>query len=87
MKATDIKRILKERYNLTARVKTGTSKNPYINAWVDYDGPDKFPIELRAKCLRIIYGENCDFADRGEAGNISPKSIAMHIGQWVKALE
>jgi hypothetical protein len=86
MKSTEIKKILKEKFNLSVRVHTGVSKNPFIRASLGYDNPVKFPLSFRQKCLRVIYGEDCTFAENGNAGNVAPHMIAMHSQQWEKAL-
>jgi len=86
MKSTEIKKILKEKFNLPAKVRTGVSKNPYITANLGYDNPIQFPLEFRQKCLFVIYGESCKFAEGGNAGNVSPHMISMHLPQWEKVL-
>lgn len=45
--------------------------------------PDVFPLEDRIKALKIIYGEDCKFAENGSAGNIDQHSMAMSARQWV----
>jgi hypothetical protein len=86
MKSTEIKKIFKEKFNLSVRVHKGVSKNPYITANLGYDNPVKFPLEFRQKCLRVIYGEDCKFAENGNAGNVAPHMISMHAHEWAKVL-
>ena len=49
--------------------------------------PDTFKLEDRVKALKIIYGENCDFAARGNSGNICPHSMTMHAHEWARFFE
>jgi hypothetical protein len=84
MKSTEIKKILKEKFNLPARVNKTGGKNPYITANLGYNNPVKFPLDLRQKCLRVIYGEDCKFAEGGSAGNVAPHMVSMHEHEWVK---
>jgi hypothetical protein len=86
MKSTEIKSIIKSKFNISPRVRTGVSKNPFICVWLQNSEGKEFPIEFRAKCLRAIYGEDCVFADKGNAGNVNPKSIAMHEKEWIAVL-
>jgi hypothetical protein len=85
MKAREIKKLIKDRFNLEVKVKTGVSKRPYISAWMPFETKTPFPLEFRQKCLRVIYGENCEFAINGEAGNVAPHMILMHAEEWDKA--
>ena len=97
MKATDLKRLLKAKYGVTCRVSTGTGKGGWITAWVPSDASNNgfdpltyssppFPLDFRQKCLRAVYGQDCNFAENGNAGNIRPYSIAMVRREWEQVL-
>lgn len=79
--STEIKRFFKN-LGIDVRVKTGLSKHPFISAWIDRDNLIEFPLEIRQKLLRIIYGADCKFAESGNAGNVSIKSLACHEKEW-----
>jgi len=97
MKATELKKLLKARYGVTCRVSTGTGKGGWITAWVPSDESNNgfdlltysrpaFPLEFRQRCLRAVYGQDCNFAENGNAGNIRPYSIAMVRREWEQVL-
>lgn len=83
--STEIKRYFKA-LGIEVRVKTGTSKHPFISAWIDRENAINFPLEIRQKLLRIIYGANCTFAESGNAGNVMVKSLACHEKEWRELL-
>jgi len=90
MKSAEIKRYLKG-LGVTARVRSGTGKGHWIGAWVPcnksnlhtltYSLPP-FPLDFSQKCLRIIYGADCSFADGGNAGNVRPYDVSMSEAEW-----
>ena len=97
MKATDLKRLLKAKYGVTCRVSTGPGKGGWIIAWVPSDASNNgfdpltyssppFPLDFRQKCLRVIYGQDCNFTDGDNAGNIRPYDIAMIPREWEQVL-
>ncbi len=47
-----------------------------------------FPIEMRERMLKIIYGENFESRnDRWIAGNVSPHMVSLRPTEWVKLME
>tara|TARA_R100001015_G_C4635138_1_gene203623 strand:- start:8144 stop:8440 length:297 start_codon:yes stop_codon:yes gene_type:complete len=41
-----------------------------------------FPIEMRERMLKIIYGENFE-SDRWVAGNVSPHMVSLRPYEWL----
>ena len=46
----------------------------------------EFPLELRQRLLRGIYGQGCTFAEGGNAGNVRPYSLVISKKEWESAL-
>ena len=47
-----------------------------------------FPIEMRERMLKIIYGENFESRnDRWIAGNVSPHMVSLRPTEWLKLME
>lgn len=79
--------------NIPVRVRTGVSKHPFICAWIQSENNPReliykydFPMDLRVKALKIVYGADCKFAERGDAGNVNAHSISMHEKEWIELL-
>lgn len=82
---------------IPVRVNTVAVKNPFVQVWIepeknpDFRAPLKynqeFPLAMRQKLLRVIYGEDCQFAEGGNAGNVRSHSMSFHESEWRKTLE
>jgi hypothetical protein len=75
----------------TLRVTSTGTKHPYFTAWFPYERVEGnkmiypangFPLLLRQIALRVIYGDDCAYAEQGGAGNINQYSMAMHAHEW-----
>ena len=50
--------------------------------------PEIFPIEMRERMLKVIYGDNFDNRyGRWGAGNVSPHMVSMRPIEWLKLTE
>ena len=98
MTTKEIKKFLKETFGLkNMRVQSTLTKRPYFTAWIPSDnrhlvhGPmtysSEFPLSFRQMALRVIYGDDCKFAETGGAGNVNAHSVAMHEPEWNKLIE
>ena len=47
----------------------------------------EFPLNLRKALLLAIYGQNCNFAEQGNAGNIRSHSLAFTAANWQAAMK
>lgn len=82
----NLKRLLREKYGVKARIRTNATKNPFIDAWMREPEPP-FPPELRNAAIDMVYGEGRAFVrdhNNPSAGNIRPYSIALKKPQWVE---
>jgi hypothetical protein len=79
----NIKRMLRELYNVKVRMRT--TKNPFIVAWMREEESPPFPPEVRNTALDVVYGDT--FARNREnpnAGNVRSFSIALRKPEWVE---
>lgn len=91
-----LKKFFKDRFKLSVRVTTGTSKSPYTCAWLTPDRgtttfrelrySNVFSEDLRRRSLAAIYGPDSALAQQTSAGNVSNASIAMKKSEWDKVL-
>lgn len=93
IKSSDIKSYFKK-IGIPVRVRTVACKNPFFQVWIETIKTDsgfvykhEFPLDLRQSLLKVVYGENCDFAAGGSAGNIRPYSLSFTIQEWQAAQE
>lgn len=94
--STEIKKHFKS-IGIPVRVNTVAVKNPFVQVWIQPENirhncePLKysfeFPLAMRQKLLRVIYGEDCQFAEGGNAGNVRSHSMSFHESEWRKILE
>ena len=49
-----------------------------------YYYPAEFKFEDRVRALKTIYGKDCEFAERGCAGNIHEHMMTMNESEWVQ---
>lgn len=81
--STQIKQFFKSK-GIAIRVKTSTH---FISCFIERDKQSLvFPLEYRREMLKIIYGNDCNFAENGNAGNIRPTNLAMLGNEWEKFL-
>lgn len=87
MKSSEIKQYFKK-IGIPVKVRTVACKRPFAQVWIEsatnYPQPItykyEFPLEMRQKLLRIIYGENCEFAAGGSAGNVRAHDFSGRNG-------
>ena len=94
MKSNDIKKFFAKLGN-KVRVRTGTGKGQWIGVWIPCDKGNihqlvysvpPFALDLRVACLKIIYGDDCQFAGSGNAGNVRNYDISMTLPQWERLI-
>ena len=95
LKSSEIKQYFKK-LGIPVRVRTVACKHPFAQIWIEsektagFGGPIiykyEFPLELRVKLLKIIYGENFEWCERGNAGNVRPNSISVNENEWRKLI-
>jgi len=84
-----IKQALRKLYDLKVKLRTNQTKNPFITAWIPFEGnrpsSSRFPADLRNTALDVIYGEA--FARNHSdpsAGNVEGHSISMRGSEWIE---
>lgn len=96
MKSSDIKQYFKK-IGIPVRVRTVDCKRSFAQVWIetaeDISGNQmgnvykyEFPLDMRQKLLRIIYGEDCPFAERGSAGNVRAHDFSVSAEEWEKLI-
>lgn len=92
IKSSDIKSYFKK-IGIPVRVRTVACKRPFFQVWIESAEQNRmvfnheFPLDLRQSLLKVVYGENCEFAAGGSAGNIRPYSLSFTIQEWQAAQE
>jgi len=66
---------------------TGTKNGKKVVHYIQAMNPLGFNLETRQMALKVIYGENCEFAERGAGGNISQYYMSMSPMEWMKLFE
>lgn len=82
---TEIKQFFNQEFNLTVRATKGLSKNPFYRVFLPNENME-FPLNIRVMLLNAIYGEK-EWTQRGNAGNIMPRSLAFKTNDWNKFKE
>ena len=94
MKANEIKSYFRK-LGIPVRVRIVAVKRPFAQVWIQGDMGNylvplkysfEFPLALRQKLLRIVYGQDCNFADGGNAGNVRPYSLSFSVDEWAKLI-
>ncbi len=92
MKSSEIKQYFKK-LGIPVRVRIVACKHPFAHVWIEpaTKHPDAlsydhiFPLELRQKLLRIIYG-NVEWTAGGNAGNVSQVGLSFSADEWNKLI-